>query len=67
MERQGGEGHLCGWPVGLGGKGNEGVAGLVKQTPELFRICGTYLRDPDHMPYGNVQNSSGTFTEGRPG
>ena len=28
------------WPVGVGGKGNEGVAGLVKQTPEQHRLRG---------------------------
>ena len=31
--RQVGKGTAVNWPVGLGGKGNEGVAGLVKQTP----------------------------------
>ena len=32
------------WPVGLGGKGNEGVTGLVKQTPGRYRLCRTDLR-----------------------
>ena len=35
------------WPVGLGGKGNEGVTGLVKQTPGLDRLRGARLRDPE--------------------
>ncbi len=40
-----GKGSSVNWPVGLGGKGNEGVAGLIKQTPgaigyiELATLC----------------------------
>ena len=35
------------WPVGLGGKGNEGVAGLVEADPEFHRLCRTDLRGPE--------------------
>ena len=34
------------WPTGIGGKGNEGVSGQVKQTPGRDRIRGIDLRDP---------------------
>ena len=32
------------WPTGIGGKGNEGVSGQVKQTPGCDRLCGIDLR-----------------------
>ena len=39
VEDEGRYGAQVNWPVGLGGKGNEGVAGQVKQTPNSHRIC----------------------------
>ena len=39
-----GAGTSVAWPIGLGGKGNEGVAGTVKQTAELHRLCRVDLR-----------------------
>ena len=35
------------WPTGIGGKGNEGVAGQIKQTPGATRVRGTDLCDPE--------------------
>ena len=35
------------WPTGIGGKGNEGVSGQVKQTPGASRLCGTDLCDTE--------------------
>jgi phosphate transport system substrate-binding protein len=49
------------WPVGLGGKGNEGVAGIVKQTPNAIGYVELIYALQNHMPYGLVQNSSGNF------
>jgi len=49
------------WPVGLGGKGNEGVAGLVKQTPNSIGYVELIYTLQNHMPSGLVQNSSGNF------
>ena len=34
-----GKGSSINWPIGLGGKGNEGVAGLIKQTPGASWLC----------------------------
>ena len=47
------------WPVGLGGKGNEGVSGLVKQTPYSVGYVELIYAIQNHMPYGRVRNSSG--------
>lgn len=51
------------WPVGLGGKGNEGVAGLVKQTPNSFGYVELIYAIQNNMPYGRVKNSSGAFVK----
>jgi phosphate transport system substrate-binding protein len=51
------------WPVGLGGKGSEGVSGLVKQTPNSLGYVELIYAIQNKMPYGNVQNSSGTFVK----
>ncbi len=49
------------WPVGLGGKGNEGVAGLVKQTPNSIGYVELIYAVQNNMSYGSVRNSSGNF------
>jgi phosphate transport system substrate-binding protein len=49
------------WPVGLGGKGNEGVAGLVKQTPSSIGYVELIYALQNKIAYGAVQNMSGKF------
>jgi phosphate transport system substrate-binding protein len=49
------------WPVGLGGSGNEGVAGLVKQTPGALGYVELIYALQNQISYGSVQNSSGSF------
>lgn len=56
-----GKGTSVNWPVGLGGKGNEGVSGLVKQTPNSFGYVELIYVIQNKMPYGRVKNSSGAF------
>jgi phosphate transport system substrate-binding protein len=51
------------WPVGLGGKGNEGVAGVVKQTPYSIGYVELIYALQNTMAYGLVQNSSGNFVK----
>src|SRR5438552_4611180 len=51
------------WPVGLGGKGNEGVAGLVKQTPNSLGYVELIYAVQNNMAYGRVKNSSGNFVK----
>ena len=51
------------WPVGLGGKGNEGVSGLVQQTPNSIGYVELIYAIQNHMGYGLVQNSSGKFVK----
>ncbi len=49
------------WPVGLGGKGNEGVAGLVKQTPNSIGYVELIYAVQNKLAYGAVQNGAGKF------
>lgn len=49
------------WPVGLGGKGNEGVSGLVQQTTGAFGYVELIYAIQNKISYGLVKNSSGAF------
>ena len=49
------------WPVGLGGKGNEGVAGQVKQTSGAIGYVELLYAVQNHMSYGLVKNAAGTY------
>jgi len=51
------------WPVGLGGKGNEGVTGLVKQTPGAIGYVELLYAVQNNIPYGKVRNSAGVFVK----
>lgn len=51
------------WPVGLGGKGNEGVAGLVKQTPYSLGYIELIYAIQNNLPYGSVKNPAGEFVK----
>jgi phosphate transport system substrate-binding protein len=51
------------WPVGVGGKGNEGVAGLVTQTPGSIGYVELIFALQNKISYGQVQNVSGEFVK----
>jgi len=56
-----GAGKSVSWPVGLGGKGNEGVTGLVKQTPGAIGYVELAYANQNKMPAAAVQNREGHF------
>ncbi|HEY9141268.1 MAG TPA: phosphate ABC transporter substrate-binding protein PstS [Bryobacteraceae bacterium] len=49
------------WPVGTGQKGNEGVAGMVKQTPGAIGYVELIYAVQTHLNYGLMRNSAGVF------
>jgi phosphate transport system substrate-binding protein len=51
------------WPVGLGGKGNEGVAGVVRQMQGAIGYIELIYAVQNKIPYGSVQNSSKNFVK----
>jgi phosphate transport system substrate-binding protein len=51
------------WPAGIGGKGNEGVSGQVKQTPGAIGYVELIYATQNKMPYAEVKNSTGQFVK----
>ena len=56
-----GKGSSVNWPAGLGGKGNEGVAGLIKQTPGCIGYIELAYAIQNNMAYAKMQNKAGNF------
>lgn len=49
------------WPAGIGQKGNEGVAGMVRQSPYAFGYVELIYAEQNKMSFGAVKNASGKF------
>ncbi len=56
-----GKGTSPGWPTGVGGKGNEGVAGLVRQLPGAIGYVELIYALQNHIPFGAVKNAAGNW------
>ena len=56
-----GKASAVNWPAGLGGKGSEGVAGLVKQTPGGITYVELAYAKQNGMAFANIQNKSGKY------
>lgn len=56
-----GRGKEVRWPVGLGGKGNEGVASLVRQTPHAIGYVELAYAHQNGLPIAAIENRAGTF------
>ncbi len=56
-----GKGSSVSWPAGIGGKGNEGVAGTIKQTPGAIGYIELAYAIQNNMAYAKVQNKAGKF------
>lgn len=59
--RQVGASTSVAWPTGLGAKGNDGVAGLVKQTPWSVGYIELLYAVQNKMTFGDVRNAAGSF------
>ena len=51
------------WPTGLGAKGNEGVAGMIRQMDGAIGYIELIYAVQNKIPYGSVKNSSGEFVK----
>jgi phosphate transport system substrate-binding protein len=58
-----GKGTSVKWPVGLGGKGNEGVAGMIRQMQGAIGYIELIYAVQNKIPYGTVKNSTGDFVK----
>ncbi len=56
-----GKGTSVNWPVGVGGKGNEGVAGLVRQLPGAIGYVELIYALQNHISFGEVKNPAGNW------
>ncbi len=62
-EQKVGKGTSVNWPVGLGGKGNEGVSGLVKQSEGSIGYVELAYAVQNKLPYASLRNKAGEFAE----
>jgi len=62
-QNQVGKGTSVKWPVGLGGKGNEGVAGMVRQMQGSIGYVELIYAVQNNISYGTVKNASGNFVK----
>jgi len=58
-----GKGTSVNWPVGQGGKGNEGVSGLLKQLPDSMGYVELIYAIQNNITYGEVRNAEGVFVK----
>jgi phosphate transport system substrate-binding protein len=58
-----GRGAAVSWPVGIGQKGNEGIAGMVRQSPNSFGYVELIYAVQNKMSYGSVKNASGKYVK----
>ena len=54
------------WPVGIGGKGNDGVSGVVSQTPGAIGYVELIFALKNNISYGSVQNAAGEIVKASP-
>jgi len=62
-KRKVGKGKALNWPIGIGAKGNPGVAALIKQIPGAIGYVELIYALSNNMPYATVKNKSGNFIE----
>ena len=58
-----GKGTSVKWPVGLGGKGNEGVAGMIRQMQGAIGYVELIYAVQNKIPFGTVKNAAGSFVK----
>jgi phosphate transport system substrate-binding protein len=58
-----GKGTSVKWPVGIGGKGNEGVAGQIRQTPGALGYVELIYALQNKITYGLMKNAAGNFVK----
>ncbi|HEY1262272.1 MAG TPA: phosphate ABC transporter substrate-binding protein PstS [Terriglobales bacterium] len=58
-----GKGTSVKWPTGLGAKGNEGVAGMIRQMDGAFGYVELIYAIQNKIPYGSIQNAAGSWVK----
>jgi len=65
-EKKVGKGLSLSWPVGLGGKGSEGVSGLVRQTPGSIGYVELSYATENRLPVADIRNQAGNWISPTP-
>jgi len=65
-EKKVGKGMSINWPVGLGGKGSEGVSGLVRQTPGSIGYVELSYATENKLPVADIKNQAGSWVSPTP-
>jgi phosphate transport system substrate-binding protein len=65
-EKKAGKGLSINWPVGLGGKGSEGVSGLVRQTPGSIGYVELSYATENKLPVADIKNQAGNWISPTP-
>jgi phosphate transport system substrate-binding protein len=65
-EKKVGKGLSVSWPVGIGGKGSEGVSGLVRQTPGAIGYVELSYATENKMPVAEIRNQAGNWVAPTP-
>ena len=63
FQQEVGKGTSVKWPLGIGQKGNEGVAGMVRSSPYSFGYVELIYALQNHMSFGLVRNASGKYVK----
>ncbi len=58
-----GRGKAVRWPIGMGGKGNAGVAGLIRQIPGCIGYIEISYAEKNHIPVAALKNRAGNFVK----
>jgi phosphate transport system substrate-binding protein len=56
-----GKGNSVSWPVGIGGKGSEGVTGNIRQSPGAIGYVELTYADQNHLPVAKIKNQAGQY------
>lgn len=56
-----GKGNAVNWPVGLGGKGSEGVTGQIRQSPGAIGYVELTYAEQNHLPVAKIKNQAGQY------
>lgn len=65
-QKKAGKGLAINWPVGLGGKGSEGVSGLVRQTPGSIGYMELSYATENKLPVADIKNQAGSWISPTP-
>jgi len=62
-QQKAGKGNSLSWPVGIGGKGSEGVTGIIRQSPGAIGYVELTYAQQNHLPTASIKNQAGQYVQ----